>query len=297
MGNIFGFDVQIRQFLAQHELGGDAGHGNIAHLGDQGNRPGCPGVGLNDIDRVVGNGILYIHQPHHVQLNGDSSGIFLDGIQVLGRNADGRYHTGGIPRMDAGQLDMFHDRRNIGVRAVADGVGLGLDGVFQELIDEDGSFRTHVNGGGHIMLEHPLIVNHFHTTAPQHVGRPDHEGIADPSCNFKGLFQGTGHARLGLWNAQLAHHVPEPVAIFGKIDGFRGRSDNCNPRFGQFAGNVQRRLSAELNNHPFRLFFFIDAEHIFNSQRLKVEFVRGIVVRGYGFRIAVDHDGFEALIL
>jgi hypothetical protein len=44
--------------------------------------------------------------------------------------------------MNTGQFDMLHDRRYKGVRAVGNGVGLGLDGVFQKLVDENGPLRA-----------------------------------------------------------------------------------------------------------------------------------------------------------
>ncbi len=40
-------------------------------------------------------------------------------------------------------------------------------------------------------------------------------------------------------------------------------------------------------------FFLIDAQHIFGCQRLKIQFVRGIVIGRNSFWIAVDHDGFK----
>ena len=61
-------------------------------------------------------------------------------------------------------------------------------------------------------------------------------------------------------------------------------------------GDVQGRLAAELDDDAFGLFFFIDAQHIFDGQRFKIELVGGVVVGGNGFRVAVDHDGFVALL-
>ena len=54
------------------------------------------------------------------------------------RDADRRDHAGGVAGVDAGVLDVLHDRRDEDVLAVGEGVGLGLDGVLQEAVDEDG---------------------------------------------------------------------------------------------------------------------------------------------------------------
>ena len=40
-----------------------------------------------------------------------------------------------------------------------------------------------------------------------------------------------------------------------------------------------------------------DFEHIFNGQRFKIQAIRGVVIRRYGFRIAVDHDRFIASVM
>jgi hypothetical protein len=41
-------------FWPQHHLGGQAGHGDAAHLGDDGHRARRPRVGLQHVDRVLG---------------------------------------------------------------------------------------------------------------------------------------------------------------------------------------------------------------------------------------------------
>ena len=38
-----------------------------------------------------------------------------------------------------------------------------------------------------------------------------------------------------------------------------------------------------------------DFQHVLQGNRLKVQPVRGVVVRGYCFGVAVDHDGFIAV--
>ena len=60
----------------------------------------------------------------------------------------------------------------------------------------------------------------------------------------------------------------------------------------QGVGQVQRRLAAELDDDAVRLFLPADVEHVFQRQGFEEELVRGIVVRGDGFRIGVDDDGF-----
>ena len=57
-------------------------------------------------------------------------------------------------------------------------------------------------------------------------------------------------------------------------------------------GEIQRRLSAELHNHPGWLFDIDDIHHVFKRQRFEIQAVRSVVIGRNSFRIAVDHDRF-----
>src|SRR5690606_9682127 len=66
--------------------------------------------------------------------------------------------------------------------------------------------------------------------------------------------------------------------------------------FMQPFSELQSGLSAELHDHAIGLFQFYDFPKMLPIYRLKIEFVGNIKIRGYGFGIAVDHDGFIAAI-
>ena len=123
--------------------------------------------------------------------------------------------------MDAGQFNVFHHRRNKGVRAVGNGVGFGFNGVFQKLIDQNRPLRRDTDGGIDITPKHLFIMNNFHAASAQHIRGAQHQRIADAAGDFERLFQVAGHAGFGHGDAQLVHHVAETVAVFGQIDGFR----------------------------------------------------------------------------
>ena len=60
-----------------------------------------------------------------------------------------------------------------------------------------------------------------------------------------------------------------------------------------YAETTSVAVMPRLDDHPFRLFLFVDAQHVFHGERLEIQLVRGVVVGGHGFRIAVDHDRLE----
>jgi len=198
--------------------------------------------------------------------------------------------------MDPRQLDMLHDGGNEGVGTVGDGVGLHLDGVFQKLVDENGPLRGYPHGRRHIAFQHLLVVDHLHPPSPEDVGGTDHEGVADPRRHGEGLGEVAGHARLRHGNPQFFHHDAEPVPVLRQVDGLRGGADDPDPGPGQLLGDVQGRLAAELDDHPFGLLLFVDGQDVLHGQGFEVELVGGVVVRGDRFGVAVDHDGFITLV-
>ncbi len=112
--------------------------------------------------------VLDVHQPHHLQFDGDLAVVLVNGVDMLWRDTDRRDDTGRITRVDAGQLDVLHHGGYEGVVAVGETVGLDLDGVIQETIDEDRAFRGNVHGGHHVLTQHLLIMDYLHGSAAQH---------------------------------------------------------------------------------------------------------------------------------
>ena len=70
------------------------------------------------------------------------------------------------------------------------------------------------------------------------------------------------------------------------------------PAFSSAAGELQRRLAAELDDDADELAGLLlgaqDLQHVLGRQRLEIEPVGGVVVGRDGFRVAVDHDRLEA---
>ena len=61
------------------------------------------------------------------------------------------------------------------------------------------------------------------------------------------------------------------------------------PAVAQAGRELQRRLTAELDDHALRLLDLADPEHVLERQRLEVEPVGGVVVGRDRLRVAVDH--------
>src|SRR5690606_34956794 len=85
--------------------------------------------------------------------------------------------------------------------------------------------------------------------------------------------------------------------LFGEIDGRRGCTQNWNSRSVKAFGQSQCRLPPQLHNHTDQLaartFRVNDFEHILEREGLKVQSITRVIVGGYRFRIAIDHDRFK----
>ena len=85
-----------------------------------------------------------------------------------------------------------------------------------------------------------------------------------------------------------------PVFRPGDLIGLRAQDGNTRARQGH--GQIERRLSAQLNDDASGFLHGDDMQNILKRQRLEVELVGRVVIRADGFRIRVDHDAFHALL-
>ena len=133
-------------------------------------------------------------------------------------------------------------------------------------------------------------MNNLHASSAKHERRPHHHRVADSCGNLHGLLEAGGHAGFGHRNPHLLHHLAEAVAVFGEVNRVGRRAEDSDTGGGQFAGDIERCLAAELDDNAFGLLFLVDRQHVLDSQRLEVELVGGVVVGGDGLRVAVHHD-------
>src|SRR5665647_3431633 len=121
--------------------------------------------------------------------------------------------------MDSRLFDVLHDAADDGDVAVADGVHVHFDGVFQELVDEDGVFRRGHHGPIHEVDQGRIVGDDLHGPSPQDVGGPHQHGVGDAVGDGQGLVYGGGGVVGGLFEAQLIQHVLEEPAVLSPVDG------------------------------------------------------------------------------
>ena len=203
--------------------------------------------------------------------------------------------------MNAGFLDVLHDAGDEDVLAVADRVDIDLDGIGEIAVDQHRAVARDDHRLGDVALELGIVLDDFHGAAAQHIGRADHHGEADALGDLLRFGAGIGDAVLGLAQFQFLEELGEAVAVFGQVDGIGRRAEDGHAGLFQGAGQLQRRLAAELHDDALqravRLFGVDDLEHVLGGQRFEIEAVGGVVVGRHGLGVAVDHDRFIARVM
>ena len=179
--------------------------------------------------------------------------------------------------------------------AVADDVDIDFDGVVQKAIQQDGRVRRDVQRFFHVVGKILIVVDDVHGAAAQYVGGAHDERIPD-FLRFGERFLCAGGGAVGrLQESEFVDERLEAFAVFGAVDGIGRGADDGYARFFQGARQLERGLSAVLHDDAVGLFDARDFEHVFQRQGFEVEAVGGVEVGGDGFRVAVDHDGFDAV--
>ena len=142
-----------------------------------------------------------------------------------------------------------------------------------------------------VVREALLVVDDLHRAAAEHVARADEQREADARARLeRRVTPVRGRVRRRLV-AEAVEQVAEAAAVLREVDRVDARAEDRHAALLQARGELQRRLAAELHDHAFGLLDLDDPEHVFERQRLEVQAVGGVVVRGDGLRVAVDHHG------
>ena len=84
------------------------------------------------------------------------------------------------------------------------------------------------------------------------------------------------------------------MSILCGLDAFGLCPENGHAGCLQAVSEIERRLTAELNEYALRFFLIANVEHVLESERLKVKFVARVVIGRDGLRIRIDHYRFES---
>ena len=187
--------------------------------------------------------------------------------------------------MNAGLLDVFHDRADDRDLAVGDAIDIHLDRVLEKAVDQDRAARADLDRAPHVAPQVIRVINQFHRAAAENERRPNEHRIADPLGDRDCLVLADGGAARRLAQPEPIEHLGEKFSVLGQLDAFRLRADDRHAGGLQSGGEIERRLSAELHDHALGHFLFVNVEDVLVRQRLEVEFVARVVVGRNRFRV------------
>src|SRR5690554_1165433 len=191
---------------------------------------------------------------------------------------------------------MLHDAANHHLFTVRDGIDVDLDCRVEEVVEQHWRIVGDLDRMGHVVLQLGGVVDNLHGAAAKDVARAHHQRVTDRLGLGEGLFK-AACCRVGwLLEPQLDDHLLEALAVFGAVNGVRRGTDDRHAGSLQLTRKLERGLATELHDHPDRLLLVSDLQYVLKGYRLEIEAVRGVVVGRHGLRVAVDHDGFIAIL-
>ena len=129
----------VDQRIADHRTGRDFGQRNTDGLADEGNGSRRPRVDFDDVDLVVLDRILNVHQTDDAQSSGELVRVRLELCEVGVADVIGRQDARTVAGMDACAFDMLHYAADDDGSGVGHGVHVEFVGVLQVAVDQDGT--------------------------------------------------------------------------------------------------------------------------------------------------------------
>src|SRR5207237_10008601 len=133
------------------------------------------------------------------------------------------------------------------------------------------SFAT-FDCGRNIAPKISLVINQVHPSPAENERGPNENRIANAIGDRDGFFHPDSRAVRGLAQTKFIEHDSKELAVLCHLDAFRLGSENGDAGGFQSIGEIERRLSAELHDHAFRLFLVVNIEYVLECEWLNIKF-------------------------
>ena len=180
--------------------------------------------------------------------------------------------------MDAALLDMLHDSADDALLAVAERVNVDLGRIGEEAVKEDRRLVGDDYGLLEVAAQVGLVIDDFHGAAAEDIGGSYHQRIGDAVCDLHSLLDGGCGAVLRLQEVEALHSLLEALSVLGAVNRVRAGADDGHAGSLEGSRELERGLSAELDDYSGRLLDAADLEDILKGDRLEIKPVRGVVV-------------------
>ena len=237
---------------------------------------------------------LNVHKSDDVQPLRESARDALDFGDCLLRERDRRRNRRGVARVAARRLDVLENRADDCRLSVRHAVDVELDGVGEELVDEDRTPLRYLHRLLDVFPEALLVVDDRHAASSEDERRTHEDGIADLLRDPDRVAHRVRDAARRLLHADFVHKRAEEVAVLRERDVVRRSAEDVYARSLEFFREVERGLSAELHNRAVAFLALVDLHHVLERERLEVELVRSVVVGRDCLWIGVHHNDLDA---
>ena len=283
--------TEFFQLLPDDDLGRKLNHGHARDLGDIRNSARSTRIDLDDIQLVVVDQELNVDEPLCFERKRKLGRTLYDLIQHDVAQIIRRIYRNGVAAVNACTFDMLHDAGDEYVGAVADDVDFQLL-PHQIFVAEHGIFDVLRQNDIHIARNIAFGKGDGHVLPADDVGRTQQHGIPELFCRRKRLFLGHDGQSLRAADAELFQKLVEAFPVLRHVHAVRRCTEDTHALLVEIVAQFDRRLPAERDDDAVRFFFVDDVLHILRGQRLKVQPVRRIEVRGDRFGVVVDDDDF-----
>ena len=301
-GHIGGLAVQTGaiaqrgQRLTHHNAGSQIHHGYAGDLGNVGHRAAGAGIHLNDVQLVLVDQILNIDEAMGSQRQGQLFRAVHNDLQHLISDGEGRIDSDGVAGVDTGALDVLHDAGDQDVLAVGNDVHLQLL-AHEVLVHQHRVFDLAGENDLHIGPHVLIVVGDDHVLAADDVGGAQQHGIAQLMSGVQRLLHTGDGPALRPFDREPLQQGIEPLPVLCHVDGLGAGTQDRDTVAVQELGELDGRLAAEGHHHAHGLLHLDDVHDILGEQRLKVQAIGGVIVRGDGLGVVVDDDYLVAQFL
>ncbi len=291
-----------RERFAQDQSRGDANERQADRLRHPRHGAARARIRLDDVDHAVLDRELHVEEADHAEGARQARGDSAQRALVACRHLERRQHRGGIARVDARFLDVLLHTRDEDVASVGERIDVDLEGVFQEAIDVERAAGKPTTPGeserlARVTRKRFSVVDHLHRATAEDVRRADDQRIAH-ALGHRDRARDRARARLlRMPDVESIEQRGEALAILRQIDRVDRGAEDAHAGGLERAREVERRLPAELHDHPLGLLALDHVKHVLERDRLEIESIGGVVVGRDRLRIAIQQYRLDARVL
>ena len=140
-------------------------------------------------------------------------------------------------------------------------------------------------------------MSHYHVLSADDIAGPEQHRVAETVRGLQRLVHTVHGMALGTGDLISFQQCVKLFPVFRHVDALAGGAqDGHTPGIQEFC-QVDGGLTAKCHDNAYGLLHFDDVHHVFLRQRLEIQTVRGVVVRGNGLGVVVDDHDFIPQLL